>query len=130
MHCTPMNPPTCARMARSGGNGWRCELLDCGGEGDGETGLAFNERSIKFVCVTRSQCNFIIPERRHNMAIKLRSLVLATLAAACLPASALADNVKARVMQPDGTYVHLHPEAGQRVVNSQLELIGKHSTTV
>jgi branched-chain amino acid transport system substrate-binding protein len=34
------------------------------------------------------------------MAIKLRSLVLATLAAACLPASALADNVKIAFIDP------------------------------
>ena len=34
------------------------------------------------------------------MAIKLRSLVLATLAAACLPASALAENVKIAFIDP------------------------------
>ncbi len=34
------------------------------------------------------------------MAIKLRSLVLATVAAACLPASALAENVKIAFIDP------------------------------
>jgi polyphosphate kinase len=63
----------------------------------------------------------VFPVKDARLVRYLRDTVLAAY---------LADNVKARIMQPDGTYVRLHPEAGQRVVNSQLDLIGKHSTTV
>src|SRR4029077_18313397 len=42
----------------------------------------------------------------------------------------LADNVKARVMQPDGTYRRVQPAPGQPPVNSQLALLGKSSTAV
>lgn len=35
----------------------------------------------------------------------------------------LADNMKARLMQPDGSYVRVTPKAGAKLVRSQLELI-------
>ncbi|PIP08582.1 MAG: hypothetical protein COX51_03770 [Syntrophobacteraceae bacterium CG23_combo_of_CG06-09_8_20_14_all_50_8] len=35
----------------------------------------------------------------------------------------LKDNVKARLMQPDGSYVRIKPKSGEKLVRSQNELI-------
>ena len=41
----------------------------------------------------------------------------------------LADRVKARLMQPDGTYVHLRNESGGEPLDAQAWFMQHHSTT-
>ena len=45
-------------------------------------------------------------------------------------ATYMADNVKARVMQPDGSYIHLHPGKNETPLNSQAWLINWHQKLV
>jgi polyphosphate kinase len=40
--------------------------------------------------------------------------------------TALNDNVKARVMQPDGSYIHLHPKDGETSISLQTWLLNRH----
>jgi polyphosphate kinase len=40
--------------------------------------------------------------------------------------TALNDNVKARVMQPDGSYIHLHPKDGETSLSLQTWLLNRH----
>ena len=57
----------------------------------------------------------LFPVEDPRLIRQLRDQVLATY---------LADNVKARLMQADGSYVGVRPEEGAEVVDSQLRLIG------
>jgi polyphosphate kinase len=40
--------------------------------------------------------------------------------------TALNDNVKARIMQPDGSYIHLHPKDGETSLSLQTWLLNRH----
>ncbi len=40
--------------------------------------------------------------------------------------TALNDNVKARVMQQDGSYIHLHPKEGETSLSLQTWLLNRH----
>jgi polyphosphate kinase len=40
--------------------------------------------------------------------------------------TALNDNVKARVMQPDGSYIHLHPKDGETSLSLQTWMLNRH----
>jgi polyphosphate kinase len=40
--------------------------------------------------------------------------------------TALNDNVKARIMQPDGSYIHLHPKEGETSLSLQTWLLNRH----
>lgn len=42
----------------------------------------------------------------------------------------LKDNVKARIMQPDGSYIHLKPEPGEQAINTQTLLMARHQRAV
>jgi polyphosphate kinase len=57
----------------------------------------------------------LFPVEDPGLVRKLRDQILALY---------LADNVKARWMQADGSYVHARPDEGAEVVDSQLRLIG------
>src|SRR5262249_27504630 len=60
----------------------------------------------------------VFPVRDARLVRHLRDTVLA---------GYLADNVKTRLMQPDGSYIRVRPEPGQSLVNSQMAFIGKAS---
>jgi polyphosphate kinase len=42
----------------------------------------------------------------------------------------LRDNVKAHIMQPDGSYIHLQPEPGEQAINTQNLLMARHQRSV
>lgn len=60
----------------------------------------------------------LFPIENHGLIRKLRDHVLAAY---------LADNVKARLMQPDGTYLRVKPGRGAALVNSQSLFIGRRT---
>jgi polyphosphate kinase len=45
-------------------------------------------------------------------------------------ATCLADNVKARLMLPDGSFAHLRPGSGEEAINSQIWLMNRHLRSV
>ncbi len=57
----------------------------------------------------------LFPVENSRLIRRLRDQILAIY---------LADNVKARLMQPDGSYVRKRPEDGAEIVDSQSRLIG------
>jgi polyphosphate kinase len=64
------------------------------------------------------QVEVLFPVEEPRLIRRLRDQVLSTY---------LADNVKARLMQADGSYVRVKPEAVAPPLNSQLRLIGDQS---
>jgi polyphosphate kinase len=61
-----------------------------------------------------------VPVDEERLVRQLRDDVLAVY---------LADNTKARLMQPDGSYVRARPEAGGDRIDSQTELIARMKQT-
>jgi len=59
----------------------------------------------------------LFPVQDMRMIRYLHDDVLSTL---------LKDNVKARLMMPDGSYTHLKPEKGEELLNAQAWLINRH----